>query len=270
MTHDLRLLTERVTLRIGLLSFFVIVIGLIIMWISLPVAHAGYHKTSTLLEESGAALFISGILAVLWELAGKRAFADEILAKANMSRDLAEAGIDIAAYSFKDKRIDWDELFKSTCKLDIFIAYGHTWRNTQSEQINTLLSDADAKLRIILPDSENEELMKSLSRRFEMEPEALKLEIGDAVKFFERRKKKAKGSIEIYLTSVMPLFSFYRFNSKVVFALYNHRAGQHAVPTFICDKDGFLFKFLSDEFEGIIGDPRTKRLETEQSGSERG
>lgn len=269
MAHDLRLLTERVNLRIRLLSLVFAAVGLIIMSISLPVGHGGYHKSATLLEESGAALFISGILAVLWELAGKRAFADEILAKANMSRDLADAGIDVAAYSFKDKRIDWDELFKSACRLDIFVAYGHTWRNTQSEHIDTLLSDADSKLRIILPDLESEEVVKSLSVRFEMEPDTVKQEIGEAIKFFERRKKKAKGSIEIYLTRVMPLFTFYRFNSKVVFALYNHRAGQQAVPSFVCDKEGFLFKFFSDEFEGIIGDPRTKPIEPEQPGPER-
>jgi hypothetical protein len=166
MAHDLGLLTERVNRRIHLLSLLLIAAGLSIMWISLPVGHAGYQKSATLLEESGAALFISGILAVLWELAGKRAFADEILAKANMSRDLAEAGIEVATYSFKDKRIDWENLFKSTCRLDIFIAYGHTWRNTQSEHINKLLSDPDAKLRIILPDPEDEELVKSLSLRF--------------------------------------------------------------------------------------------------------
>lgn len=269
MAHDLRLLAERVNLRIQLLSFFFLVIGLALMSASPSVSHAGYHKIATLLEESGAALFISGVLSVLWELAGKRAFADEILAKANMSRDLADAGIDIAAYSFKDKRIDWDELFKSACRLDIFVAYGHTWRNTQSENIDSLLSDSDAKLRIILPDLENDEVVKSLSVRFEMEPDNVKQEIGEAIKFFGRRKEKAKGTIEIYATSVMPLFTFYRFNSKVVFALYNHRAGQQAVPSFVCDKEGFLFKFFSDEFEGIIGDPRTKSIEPEQTGPER-
>jgi hypothetical protein len=100
-----------------------------------------------------------------------------------------------------------------------------------------------------------------------MEVETVKQEISDAIKFFERRKERAKGSIEIYVTKVMPLFTFYRFNSKAVFALYNHRAGQQAVPSFVCDEDGFLFKFLSDEFEGILADPRTRSIETQQAGT---
>jgi hypothetical protein len=141
MVRDLRLLAERVNLRVQLLSLLFAALGITLMLVSPSVGTAGYHKTATLMEESGAALFISGVLAVLWELAGKRAFSDEILAKANMSRDLADAGIEVAVYSFKDERIDWKQLFKSACRLDIFVAYGHTWRNTYSERIDKLLSD---------------------------------------------------------------------------------------------------------------------------------
>src|SRR5438552_5745320 len=121
MANDVvRLLTERVNLRIQLVSLVFVILGLGMMFLSLSVGGAGYHKTATLLEESGVAVFISGVLAVLWELAGKRAFADEVLAKANMSRDLADAGIDIVTSSFQDQHISWEQLFKNACRLDIF------------------------------------------------------------------------------------------------------------------------------------------------------
>lgn len=267
MANDLRLLTERVNLRVQLLSLVFAIVGIALMFVSPAVRDAGYHKSATLMEESGAALFISGVLAVLWELAGKRGFADEILAKANMSRDLAEAGIDVAVYSFKDERIRWDQLFKSACKLDLFVAYGHTWRNTHSEKIDKLLSDADAKIRVILPDPAAEELVLALSVRFQMDAEIVKQEIGEAIKFFERKRKKAKGKIELYVTRIVPTFTFYRFSGKLVFALYNHREGQQAVPSFVCDKEGFLFKFFSDEFEGILIDKRTRPVEAAPSGA---
>jgi hypothetical protein len=205
----------------------------------------------------------------VWEKAGKRAFADEILAKANMSRDLAEAGIDVVSHSFKDERINWDQLFKNACRLDVFVAYGHTWRNTQSERIDRLLSDPRAMIRIVLPDPEDTEVVSGLSGRFEMEPGVVKQEIEETRRFFERRLKKAKGTIELYFTRIVPLVSFYRFNNKVVFALYNHRRGQQLVPSFICSKEGFLFEFFSDEFEGILGDTRTRRVDLQQIGPER-
>jgi hypothetical protein len=264
MADDIILLKERVDRRIQLLSILIALLGLLMLYVSTPVHEAGYKRSGTLLEESGAAIFISGVLAVLWEKAGKRAFADEILAKANMSRDLAEAGIDVITHSFKDDRINWDQLFKNACRLDLFVAYGHSWRNTQSERIDRLLSDAAATIRVILPDPEDDEVVKNLSGRFEMKPESVKQEIDETRKFFERRVKKAKGKVELYFTRITPVFSFYRFNNKVVFALYNHRRGQQLVPSFICDKEGFLFQFFSAEFEGICGDTRTRRVDLQQ------
>ena len=106
MTDDLTLLKERVNLRVQLWSVLIALAGLGILFLSTPIEKAGYQKSGILLQEAGAALFIAGVLAVIWELAGKRAFADEILAKANMARDLAEAGVDTIVESFKDHRID--------------------------------------------------------------------------------------------------------------------------------------------------------------------
>lgn len=270
MGNDLSLLAERVTLRMWLLSIILAIAGILLMSVATRVGEAGYHKTGIFLEESGAAVFISGVLSTLWELGGKRAFADEILAKANMSRDLADAGIDLVTYSFKDERINWEQLFKGTCRLDIFVAYAHTWRNTQSERISKLLSDPDAKLRVVLPNPERVELVNALADRFEMKPEVVKQEIDEAKKFFQRREDKATGTVELYFTDVMPLFTCYRFSNKMVFALYNHRAGQQPVPSFVCDREGFLFRFFSEEFEGILADTqRTRRVITDATDTER-
>lgn len=174
MADDLSLLTERVNRRVQLWSILIAFAGLALLYFSSPIDRAGYHRSGVLLEESGAALFIAGVLAVVWELAGKRAFADEILAKANMARDLAEAGVDTVAASFKDQRINWNDLFKNACRLDIFVAYGATWRNTQAERIERLLSDG-GKLRIVLPDPEDSHVVDSLARRFGMDTEDMKL-----------------------------------------------------------------------------------------------
>ena len=63
MANDVvRLLTERVNLRIQLVSLVFVILGLGMMFLSLSVGGAGYHKTATLLEESGVAVFISGVL----------------------------------------------------------------------------------------------------------------------------------------------------------------------------------------------------------------
>jgi hypothetical protein len=266
MADNLRLLVERVNLRIQLLSLVFVIVGFASMFASSSVETAGYHKSASLLHEGGAALVISGALAALWELAGKRAFADEVLAKASMSRDLADAGIDIVTYSFKDDRISWEQLFKNACRLDVFVSYAHTWRNTQVERLDKLLTDSNASLRVVLPDPDNEDVLASLADRFEMEADDVRRSIDEGKGFFEHRKKKAKGTVEIYFSSIVPLFSFYRFNNKAVLALYNHRRGRLPVPSFVCDSEGFLFKYITDELEGILADKqRTRRVDVEEA-----
>jgi hypothetical protein len=247
---------ERVNLKMLLVSVLIAAIGLALIVLSEPISTYGYHKIGSVVREWGVLMFASVAIAVLWDVAGKRAFADEILAKANMSRDLADAGIDIVTKSFQDRRISWDDLFKNACKLDMFVAYAHTWRNTNIERMDSMLSDKDSRIRIILPDAADEDIVRLLALRFETQPANVKRDIYAAKEFFEHRKKRAKGTVEIYFMSVIPLFSFYRFNNKVVFALYNHRAGRLPVPTFVADEEGFLFKYFTDEFEGMIADAR--------------
>lgn len=266
MQDDIRLLTERVNLRSLIASLLVMVIGFALLFLSKPIEELQYHRLGSLSRESGAVLLAAVALALLWDLVGKRAFADEILAKANMSRDLAEAGIDVVSSSFQDKRIAWDELFKNACKLDLLISYGYTWRNSQLDKIEAMLSDPDARIRVVLPDPENVEVVNVLSTRYGQTPSEIKREITLAKEFFEQRKLRAKGRVEIYYAGIVPLFSFYRFNNKVVFALYNHRTGRLPVPTFIADKDGFLFGYFTAEFEGIIENKeRTKRVDAEKT-----
>lgn len=265
MHEDVGILSEIVNRRVQLLSILIALIGVGLLFASTPVGNAQYHKSAALLEESGAALFIAGVLAVVWELAGKRAFANEILAKANMARDLADAGIDTVVDSFRDPRVNWNDLFKNACRLDIYVAYGATWRSTQLEPIEKLLSDKEGKLRIVLPDPGDDFVIETLAKRFTMSTADITRTIHEARTFFQHRKDAAKGTVEIYLSKIIPVFTFYRFNNKAVLALYNHRLGKLPVPTIVCDEEGFLFDYITQEFEGILGDERTRRVDEEKS-----
>jgi hypothetical protein len=262
MADQIRLLVERTNLRTILLAICFAIVGILTLGLSHHAGALEYHRTEAVLREAGAVLLISGVFTAIWEFAGKRAFADEVLAKAGMSRDLADAGIEIVCKSFQDERVRWDLLFKNACKLDIFVAYASTWRNTQIQRIDKLLSEADARLRVILPDPQSNEVMQILATRFESTPERIREEVNEAKEFFLHRKSKGKGTTEIYFTSVVPVFSFYRFSNKAVLALYNHREGRIPVPALVCDEDGFLFEYLTNEFEGIVGNEHTKRVDS--------
>jgi hypothetical protein len=254
MPDELGLLKERVNLRTLLVAIVTAAIGMTLILLSQSVGPQGYVKSAVVLKEIGGALFISVAVALLWDLVGKRAFADEVLAKANMSRDLADAGIQMVLPSFQDERLKWDELFRNACRLDMFVAYASTWRNTQLQRIDKFLSDPDAKLRVLLPDPADEDILKGLAKRFSLTPDRVHDELVEALEFFKHRREKAKGTVDIFVTTALPVFTFYRFNNRAVFALYNNRTGRLPVPAMLCEEGGFLFSYLTAEFEGLIGD----------------
>lgn len=94
--------------------------------------------------------------------------------------------------------------------------------------------------------------------------------IEEARAFFQHQKEKAKGKgeVEIYFSAIVPLFTFYRFNSKAVFALYNHRVGKEPVPTVVCDNEGFLFRYITAEFEGILANKNTRHVDKSETTNE--
>jgi hypothetical protein len=132
-----KLLSEKVTLRALLLALGIALAGVVILWISISIPQ-GYPVWQALVRESGALLFITGVITLLWDLYGKRALLDEVLAKAQLSKDIDVAGIDRVMDSFQSRNLDWTPYFDKASTLDIFFAYGHTWRNTHLEDLKLL------------------------------------------------------------------------------------------------------------------------------------
>lgn len=132
-----KLLSEKVTLRALLLALGIALAGVVILWISISIPQ-GYPVWQALARESGALLFITGVITLLWDLYGKRALLDEVLAKAQLSKDIDVAGIDRVMDSFQSRNLDWTPYFDKASTLDIFFAYGHTWRNTHLEDLKLL------------------------------------------------------------------------------------------------------------------------------------
>jgi hypothetical protein len=262
MADNLKLFAERVNYRALLMLVPITAAGTGFLFWS-QFSEAWHHPIrAVVLREIGVLLFATVALTLVWDLVGKRAFADEILAKANMSRDLADAGIDVFTSDFRDNRIPWPELFKCSNKLDIFVSYASTWRNIHLSEIERLLSRQDGHIRVILSDPTNEDLLASLAKRFGKEKDFLKKQIEESIAFWRERNQQSKRSegdadkVEIYLTDTAPFFTFYLFSTKAVAAFYNHRSGRIPVPAFVCDEDGYMFRYLSEEFEGIRGNAK--------------
>lgn len=262
MDENLEIRRERVNVRVYFLMIGFAVLGISALFISAYLENR-HHIWCAVTRELGVTLLVAAALTLAWDIVGRRTFTDEILAKANMSRDLADAGILLVADNFRDPRIQWENLLKNSCTLDIWVAYASTWRNSNLDAIKRLLSRKDSRLRVVLPDPDNELLTKELAGRFEMAESEVREKILEAIAGFENCRKY--GTVELRLLNRSPLFTVYVFTSKAVLAFYNHRKGREPVPTFLCDEDGFLFGYLKAEFDHIFESAKAREIPSDVS-----
>lgn len=256
MTFDyIKLFKERVNLRTLLLAILIAGLGIFFLYCSAQKDWwIGYEVWQTVVQQLGGLLLVTVAITLLWELWGKRAFLDEVLAKAQISKEITFAGIVKITDSFHHD-IDWKSYFRMVNKLDIFFAYGRTWRNTYIEELREVAAREDVRIRLVLPDPDNEQTVIELARRFNYTPENLKTLIREAEADFRNLRpfKGAKGAqIDIWFLPATPHFTFYRFDHIAILALYSHRKERAPVPTFICEMGGTLYDYIRKEFDAMI------------------
>ena len=202
----------------------------------------------------GALLIVSTALGVLWELIGKRAFAREVLETALTSADVEAAGLMRVGTNYV-KEPDWESLFGTVRKLDIFLAYGSTWRNTHMPQLEKLARNG-GRIRVYLPDPIDAVAIQRLADRFAKTPDELGRLIDEARRAYQALPVAGGGSIEVFFRPGDPVFSCYRFDGTAVLTLYTHQRKRTGVPTIVCRDGGSLYQFIRDEFKALSDQSR--------------
>lgn len=231
-------------------------VGLLVAGLGFLLICLGHACPSPLWKEVvkdvGGCLLGIGVLAILWEVFTKRSFREETLAMVNVSATLDKAGVEAIELDYLS--LDWKSLFDSAEKLDVFFAYGGTWRGTHLLQLQNLLTKKGMKLRILLPDPACNDAVAELSRRFVgySTEKAIRV-IGESVQTFdELRVKCPQGTtVEVRFTKTTPLFAIYNFGRKAVFTMYRHKPGKGEVPTYIVQRGGTLYGFMENEFDSL-------------------
>lgn len=262
MSENIKLFSERVNLRTVIIAIGVALFGLLLLYLSADNSiWTDREIWQTVIRDLGGLLLVTVALTLSWEIMGKRAFMDEVLAKAQISKEIKYAGIIRISDSFHHD-IEWKSYLRSVNKLDIFFAYGQTWRNTYYQELRDVASREDARIRVVLPDPDDELTIIELSRRFNYTTETLIELIKEAKEFFRRlRPVGGKGAqIYVWYLPAAPTFSFYRIDKKAILALYTHRKERAPVPTFVCEMGGTLYDYIRKEFDAMISDNGLARL----------
>src|ERR1043166_8585556 len=134
-------------------SVAAILVGLVVLYLS-AVLGENHPRLEVVVREAGALVFVTGLLSIFWELLAKRSLADEIIDKGGISRQVLGSGLLKVTPNFH-RDIDWPVLFKDVHEIDIFFAYGGSWRATHYEELNAFARRNGARLRVVLPDPDN-------------------------------------------------------------------------------------------------------------------
>jgi hypothetical protein len=207
------------------------------------------------LNQIAGLIIATGLLSVGWELVGKRHFAAEVLANAQLSAEVVDAGILRITDQYLDD-IEWSELFDGVSKLDIAVAYGRTWRNTHAERLRAVSRREGTRIRVFLPDPDDAMTMQVLANRFNMMVPDLQATVREAVRDFSGLKHEDGGDLEVFVRPGDAVFSCYRFDGRAVLTMYSHgKKRRTSVPTLVV-RNGKLYQFVYDELEAIESQSR--------------
>ncbi len=249
---------QKVTnLLAALITVVVAAIGIVLlMWTSDSQKWQNYPSLQSFLSTLGSLCFVSVTISLIWALFGKRAFAEELMAKANISRNVYHAGLlEVAA---SKTSVKWLELMGDAAEVDLWFTYNPTWRDMYDDQLRAIAKRKRAVIRVLLPDPDEPGLMASLARRFDRTKEHLSGRIQEARDYFLRMKLTAEQSgstVEIWYTSAAPMFGLYRFDGVLVLSLYGH-CGYQAVPHLVCRRGGSLYAFAMEQFNALVEEAR--------------
>lgn len=263
-----RLQSQRTSLITILASFVVALVGAILILLSNtflvtnpPSASGPEEVWRILTRDLGSLLVVTVALALVWELSGKRSFADEVYSKANLAQSIQAYGLQEMVSRPED--INWEELFKNAHEIDLFFAYNAHWRTTHEVRLRDIARRKGARIRLILPDVTNSVTVEDLARRFAKTPDKLKARVQEATEQFEELAQIAKtcgAVVEIYAYGQSLHYSLYRFDNTYIFALYNQRTEKTYVPHFICCKGGELAKFFDADLQALVTTRYSRRI----------
>ena len=179
----------------------------------------------------------------LWEFVGKTSFAENVIALAAISKNIAESGLD---YIYEDfKATNWKELIDN-CKNEFVVAftYGRTWREYNRETLESYIQRG-GKMEFYLPDFRNDELMNVLDVRFKYEKGKTKTYIQESI-----TELKTMGAA-VFLYNGIFQASYYILDDIALLSVYNHNQKKGYVPAFRISREGSLRQYVNSEIEAI-------------------
>lgn len=214
------------------------------MWLS-NIHWFDLHTTlQTTVNQFGGLAITTGGLAILWDLRAKRDFMHEVLEKVRISSDVTAAGVDRVTMKWMD--IPWDDLFRNSKHVSVFISYGSSWRKNNWQTIEKFAAVKGNSLRLFLPDPNDEPTMQILAQRYGYNSAKVRAAVLETTEEFARLGTSCAADVRIYYRVGDPTYTSYFFDEQVLVTLYANRRRRSNVPTLLLGPGTFCDFFKED------------------------
>lgn len=173
-----------------------------------------------------------------------------------LARDVRTAGLLRIGTTYLSE-VEWKSLFADMSELDIFMAYGQTWRHLHAPELARVAARATSRIRVFLADPDDEVTVAALAARFAITPGELRDRISATGRSYANLRSPGGADIQIFYWPGDRAFSFFRLDQVAVVGFYSHSKSRAAsVPVFVCGAGGELYQFVLDELEAIVAASR--------------
>ncbi|MGO4201371.1 hypothetical protein AB4Z09_06355 [Rhodococcus sp. TAF43] len=222
--------------------------GVLLLWISSTSWLDELPALETTITQLGGLLVTTGVLAVIWELIGKREIMDEILEKTKVSSDVHSAGIQRATTDWTEP--PWETLFKEARTLSIFISYGSGWRSAHWPKLREFTQDKSKVLRVYLPDPDDALTMEILASRYNYSLDMIRSKVTEAAQVFASLSAKDSADIRVHYRAGDHTYACYKFDEKIIATLYSNARERGEVPVMLVSS-GTFYDFFAKDLDAI-------------------
>lgn len=145
---------------------------------------------------------------------------------------------------------EFDGLYKNLFQISKTVTtsfiHSRRWRESNLDSICNFLNKEGSHWDMLLPDVENEELIKMMKSHFSDGVTIVSMII-DAYMFCIENIKKYSDKLTVYLYTFYPTYSFYKFDNKIIVSLYPLTSERRPTPTLLFDLDADHNDFFEQE-----------------------
>jgi hypothetical protein len=238
------------TYKTAAYALVVVIAGIGLMWLSNASWFESHKALQATANQVGGLVITTGGLALLWDLRAKRDFMDEVLEKVRIASDVSAAGVDRVTMKWMD--IPWDDLFKGSKHVSVFISYGSSWRKNHWPTIEKFAAVKGNSLKLFLPDPDDDATMQVLARRYDYPPQKVRYNVLETAEEFAKLGTAAScaADIRIYYRAGDPTYTCYCFDERVLVTLYANRRRRGDIPTLLVGKGTFR-DFFKEDLEAV-------------------